>query len=313
MSTISVIIPAYNAEDTILETIKSIQKQTFSDWEIIAVDDGSTDKTLKKLSEIQDQRVKVLSYENGGVAIARNRGISHASGEYIAFMDADDLWTSDKLESQLAALQTNPEAGVAYSWTYYFYDKSNLKKTLFPGESIHFSGDVYSHLLVKNFLASGSNPLIRRKAIESVGEFDPACVPCEDWDFYLRLAAQFFFIVVPKHQIIYRQSANSGSSQVKKLEKANLLTIKKAYQTAPSQLQHLKNKTTAYFYQYCTQQYLKNKTNSIEIVSQARKSLCKAVRLYPPILLENYTRDLIRWLLQRWILAFYLPDLNAKV
>lgn len=313
MSAISVIIPTYNAENTILETIKSIQKQTFSDWEIIVINDGSTDKTLEKLSEIKDQRVKVLSYENSGVAISRNRGISHATGEYLAFIDADDLWTPDKLALQLAALEKNPEAGVAYSWTYYLYDEPNSEKTLFPGESIHFSGDVYPHLLVKNFLANGSNPLIRRNVIDSVGEFDSACVPCEDWDFYLRLAAHCFFVVVPKHQIIYRQSANSGSSQTKKLEKANLLTIDKAYQTAPPELQYLKNETTAFFYQYCTQQHLKNKTNNFEVVSQAGKSLGQAIRLYPPILLESYTQDLIRWLLQRWILAFLAPWLKSDL
>ena len=127
MPTISVIIPIYNAEATILETIESIQQQTFFDWEIVAIDDGSTDGTLELLYSIKDERIKIFSYENSGVAVARNRGIANASGEYIAFLDADDLWTPTKLKSQLAALQNNPKAGVAYSWTYDLYEEGLVR------------------------------------------------------------------------------------------------------------------------------------------------------------------------------------------
>ncbi|MCJ8279468.1 MAG: glycosyltransferase family 2 protein, partial [Rivularia sp. ALOHA_DT_140] len=118
MATISVIIPTYNSQDTILETIESVQNQTFSDFEIVVINDGSTDLTLEILNAIKDERIQIYSYENGGVSLARNRGISHAKGEYIAFMDADDLWTADKLELQLIALQNNSQAALAYSWTY---------------------------------------------------------------------------------------------------------------------------------------------------------------------------------------------------
>ena len=115
MPTISVVIPAYNAEHTILDTIKSVQQQTFSDYEIIVINDGSEDRTLELVEQVEDSRVKVFSYSNGGLSTARNRGIARATGEYITFLDADDLWTPDKLEAQLAALQKHPEAGVAYS------------------------------------------------------------------------------------------------------------------------------------------------------------------------------------------------------
>ncbi|MBW4641978.1 MAG: glycosyltransferase family 2 protein [Goleter apudmare HA4340-LM2] len=301
MPKISVIIPAYNAEHTIVETIQSVQQQTFQDFELIIIDDGSKDRTLELLQTINDERLKFFSYENGGVAKARNRGISHANAEYIAFLDADDLWTPDKLELQLAALQKNPEAGVAYSWTYYLSDSP--KKVLFPGNIVYFYGEVYAQLLVNNFLASGSNPLICRKVIESIGEFDPACTPCEDWDFYLRLATRCFFVVVPKHQILYRQSSNSSSSQIKAVEKAGLLTIQKAYQAAPPKFQYLKPQSLAWFYQYCTQQYLKPDVNNIDAVIQAGTRLWMAIRLHPQILLQDYAQSLIRWLIKKWILT----------
>lgn len=104
MPTISVIVPAYNAENTILETIGSVQQQTFSDFELIVINDGSNDRTLELLNSLTDSRLKIFSYENAGVGVARNRGISHATGKFIAFLDADDLWTPDKLELQLATL-----------------------------------------------------------------------------------------------------------------------------------------------------------------------------------------------------------------
>src|SRR4028118_518511 len=119
MPQISVIIPAYNAERTIRETIESVQQQTFLDLELIVINDGSKDRTVELVQSIKDDRLKIFSYENGGVCVARNRGIDHANGEFIAFLDADDLWTPDKLELQAAALKQHPEAGVAYSWTYF--------------------------------------------------------------------------------------------------------------------------------------------------------------------------------------------------
>ena len=117
MPTVSVVIPAYNPERTILETVESVLHQTFSDFELIVINDGSTDRTLDLLQTVQDSRLKIFSYSNGGLALARNRGISHAQGAYISFIDADDLWTIDKLELQLEALKQHPDMGVAYSWT----------------------------------------------------------------------------------------------------------------------------------------------------------------------------------------------------
>lgn len=301
MPTISVVIPAYNAERTVLETVESLQKQTFSDFEIIVIDDGSTDKTLELLQSVTDERLKIFSYENGGVATARNRGISHTEGEFIAFLDADDLWTSDKLELQLTALQQHPEAGVAYSWNYFFIDG---QEEISPGKPFFFEGNVYSQLLVENFLANGSNPLIRKKIIESVGEFDSTFPHCADWDLYLRLAARCPFVVVPKHQVFYRQSFGSMTSQTSKIdgiEKQVLTMLEKAYRMAPPEYQSLKNQSLAWVYEYCTQQYLQYSTD-LGGVNKAGQKLWKAIRLHPQILLEDYAQGLIRWFIKKSVL-----------
>ncbi|HEY9888470.1 MAG TPA: glycosyltransferase family A protein, partial [Candidatus Obscuribacterales bacterium] len=119
MPKISVIVPTYNAENTIEETIQSVLQQTFTDFELLVINDGSTDKTLEVLANIQDSRLQVLTFPNGGVVESRNRGIQNASGEYLSFLDADDLWQKDKLAEQLSALEANPAAAIAYSWNDY--------------------------------------------------------------------------------------------------------------------------------------------------------------------------------------------------
>ena len=298
MATISVIIPAYNAERTILETITSVQQQTFSDFEIIVINDGSTDRTLELLNSVEDPRLKIFSYSNGGLPVARNRGISHATGEFIAFLDADDLWTPDKLELQLAALQQHPEAGVAYSWTYFMEEKEGSLS--FKGcEPVFFEGNVYANLLVGDFIYNGSNTLIRKQAIESTGEFDPTLKSCEDWDYWLRLAARWHFVVVRKHQILYRRSSGVMSSKVEVMKQACLIVLEKAYRAAPPELQYLKNQTFTSFHKFCADLYLKHSTD-MSGVKEAGQHLWMAIRLQPQTLInKRFQKLVLKFLLLR--------------
>lgn len=296
MPTISVVIPAYNAEQTILETLDSVFQQTFTDFEVIVIDDGSTDQTVALLKEIQDPRLQVFSYHNGGLPTARNRGIACASGDYIAFLDADDLWTVDKLELQLAALQADSAAGVAYSWT---CNMSQSGEAFYPGHSVNYSGNVYAQLLLGNFLASGSNCLIRRDAITSVGEFDPSLKSYEDWDYWLRLAARWTFVVVPKYQILYRQSPGAMSSKIEVMEHYGSIVIERAFRLAPLELQPLKKQSLAVNYQYLAGLCLAY-VDQPERVKKAGEKLWQAIYSFPPILLEKTTqRYLLKWLLLR--------------
>ena len=302
MSKISVIIPAYNAEHTIEETIKSVLEQTFPDFEIIVIDDGSSDRTLNVVREIVDPRIKCFSYTNGGSSVARNRGISHATGEFIAFLDADDLWTPDKLELQLEALQKNPEAGVAYSWTYFLYEDEHRS---YADTSNLYEDNVYAELLIKNFLHNGSNPLIRRQAIDTIGLFKASLIFCEDWDFYIRLASIYPFVLIQKPQVIYRQSIGTKSSKIKQVEEAILTVTDIAFEAAPSKYKRLKYKSLAWSYKYLAQQYLRyqNKPSTLKL---AVNNLLKAVFLQPSILLEEYTQGLIRKLIKQ-SMRLYTP------
>jgi glycosyltransferase involved in cell wall biosynthesis len=293
MPTVSVIVPAYNVENTIVETIHSIQAQTFSDFELIVINDGSTDNTVEVVSQIQEPRLKIFSYENGGLPVARNRGIQRATGEFITFIDADDLWKPDKLERQLNALREHPEAGVAYSWTAFIDENSNF---LFAWKPLYFEGDVYPQLLVRNFISSGSNIMVRRQFIEAAGEFDPSLKSVEDWDYYLRLAALCPFALVPDYQILYRRSSQSMTSKVEVMEQANLIVIERAFQSAPSELQYLKRRSLANAYRYLAKQCLASVLDK-KGVKKATQKLKQAIRFSPRILSSQETQRLILKLL----------------
>ena len=299
MPKISVIIPAYNAEATILETLQSLRQQTFTDFEIIVINDGSSDRTLDVLGSIDDQRLKIFSDQNGGLSVARNRGIARAEGEFIAFLDADDLWSADKLERQLAALQQHPQAGVAYSWTSFIDEQGQF---LYVQPPVYFEGNVYPQLLLENFLACGSVPLIRRQAIESVGGFVPGLASSEDWEYWLRLARQWSFVLVPQHQVFYRQRLGSLSSKIDKREEVNLMIVEQAFQAAPTELQKLKNQSLSNVYEHTARLYLERQFDALGI-RKAGQKLKKAIQLYPQTLLKSKTQRL----LGKWLLARSLP------
>jgi glycosyltransferase involved in cell wall biosynthesis len=275
MPSISVIIPAYNAQNTIVETISSVLNQTFTDLEIIVIDDGSTDKTCEYVQAIDDKRIKLFAYENGGVAKARNRGISHVQGEYIAFLDHDDLWTPDKLEAQITALSKSLDAGVAYSWTVSMYSEEEPVRYR-QLDKVYFEGNVYAQLLLSNFIASGSNILVRTKAVKSIGDFDPTPISNEDLDFYIRLATKWNFVLIPKYQIIYRTTSISMSSNVPRLEAGGKILADKVFESASEDLKQLKNRFLFNHYIYCAKLYIKGYINSIE--SQSLTNLKNAYR-----------------------------------
>lgn len=305
MPTVSVIIPAYNAENTILETIESIREQTFKDLEIIVIDDGSKDKTLDIVGAIDDPRIKFFAYPNGGVSVARNRGIERSTGDFLSFIDNDDLWTPDKLELQLAALLNNTDVDAVYSWTVNMTD---------DGQSISFAtaaeptveGDIYPDLLLGHFISNGSNILVRRKVVDTIGGFEPNWV-CSDWDFCLRTAAKFRFAVVPKPQILYRQVFGSMSSKVKNMEQEGLKVLDRAYASAPAELQKRKSTSLAFLYRYCAGLCLVRNMDA-DALQYAQEKLWQAVKLYPAIIRESYFRNLVIKLLIKRL----LPDKTAE-
>lgn len=264
---ISVIIPVYNGEKTIEETIASLLQQTYDPWELIVINDGSSDRTLETLQNILTQHPKIrgqiFSYPQTGVSVSRNRGAAHAQGEFLAFLDADDLWTPDKLARQLeviqtpislqssplAPLSTPPPTAVAYSWTDYISESGEF---LYPGSHSNYQGDVYGQLLLGNFLENGSNALIHRTAFHELGGFDESLVGGEEWDLFLRLAQQYPFVVVPQVQVFYRLGNQSSSASLDRQAAECLRVIDRAFQAAPPHFQPLKSQSLGNLYRYLT-------------------------------------------------------------
>jgi len=301
MELISVVLPVFNGEETIKETVNSVLNQTFRNWELIVINDGSQDATLEIVSSIKDERIKVFSYPNKGQPASRNRGIARAKGEYISFIDADDLWTADKLEAQYQALRDNPQAAVAYSWTDWIDESGQL---LSCGSYISENGDVFAQLLLQDFIANGSNPLIRRQALLNVGNFDESLSNAHDWDMWLRLAAHYPFVVVPSAQILYRKSTSSMSANVWGMEASSLRVIEKALAQAPESIQQLKRSILANRYKYLTYKAVEWPLERKRGLA-AMKFLVTSIQ-YDPVMLRRF--KLISILLFKIAVAVGLPD-----
>lgn len=246
---ISVVVPMYNAEQTIGQTVASALSQTYPAVEVIVVDDGSSDASLEVARRFEGERVRVYSYANGGPAACRNRGIGHAVGSLVAFLDADDHWSADKLAAQKAAMDGEAGFAAAYSWTTYVDEGGHV---LHGGLRARASGNVYRQMLLTNLLESGSNLLVRRSALTECGLFDesPLLRGAEDHDLNIRLARLFDFACVPRHHVFYRQTSGSVSGNLQRQERACLAMIGKAFSTAPSSLQYLRARSEARLLRY---------------------------------------------------------------
>lgn len=214
---ISVVIPTYNRGPKIAATLESVFAQTLAPLEIIVIDDGSTDGTADWIEAHYGDKIRVVRQANGGVARARNRGLNEARGEFIAYLDHDDRWLPQKLEQQLAALHNNSQAGVAYClWQEIDDNEQQMGRAgvLQPDEWNRLpQGDVFALMMHRNIILSMSIPLVRTALLREVGGFDPALVPCDDWDVWIKLARRGEFVAVAQTLVVYVRHSNQQSSQ----------------------------------------------------------------------------------------------------
>ncbi|HKY41605.1 MAG TPA: glycosyltransferase family A protein [Pyrinomonadaceae bacterium] len=191
---VSVIMPAYNAEKYIADSIQSVLDQTYSNWELVVVDDGSTDKTadITKQFLARDSRIKYVFQENGRLGKARNTGVENSTGSLIAFLDSDDLWLPEKLQRQVQAL-VEEGADIVYSNGFIFYDPGPASG---PTEFSVVSGRVEGSKMFDSLLLENNIPvlsvLLRSEVFQNVGPFEES-LPyhgCEDYDLWLKVAAR---------------------------------------------------------------------------------------------------------------------------
>ena len=244
---ISCLMAAHNASGTIAAAVQSVLEQTRSDLELIVVDDGSTDDTAERVAAIADPRIALLHQSRRGPSAARNHALAHARGEYVAVIDADDVWLPQKLELQVQALARRADAALAYGWTDFVGEDL---QPLHPDGRATVEGQVLAHLLRLNFICCGSNTLIRRAAMVEVGGFDEALEGAEDWELHTRLAARHAFVAVPQVVVRYRRSSHSLSSRFWLMERNFQTAARKIFATVPPELRPLLRFAKASFYRY---------------------------------------------------------------
>jgi glycosyltransferase involved in cell wall biosynthesis len=250
---------AHNAAGTIAASVESVLRQTRSDLELIVVDDGSTDETGEVLAGIGDARVVVLRQPQRGPSAARNLALAHARGEFVAPIDADDIWLPRKLELQIQALDRRADAALAYGWTD-FVDED--LRPLHGDDRVTFEGHVQEALLRKNFICCGSNTLMRRAAVADAGGFDETLEAAEDWELHTRLAARHAFAAVPEVVVWYRRSPRSLSSQFWLMERNYLTASRKVFAAAPAAARPLEGQAKAAFYRYLLMRAAQSRSTS---------------------------------------------------
>ena len=222
MKNVSVIIPTYNYGRYLGEAIDSALGQTLPPLEVIVVDDGSTDDTPQVLASYGD-RIRVVRQKNSGVAVARNSGIAAARGDYVAFLDADDVWLPRKLELQLALF--DGAVGLVHCGVE-FGTKVQLPR---------INGDVADALLLLQpdvIHGPGSTVVVPTRVAQEIGGFDPTLPASEDWDFIYRVATRHRAAGVPEPLVRYRKHGSGRHDDIARMERGMLLAFEKAFATA---------------------------------------------------------------------------------
>lgn len=225
---VSVVITAYNRAEYLEEAVRSVMRQTFQDFEIIVVDDGSTDNTRELISKLANPKIRYIYQSNQGTGAARNTGLRHSRGRFIAILDADDVWLPEKLEMQIKAFKDNPKAGLVYTNMYFFGAmEPDTPETFF--DLLQWPpprGDVLENMVVRSF-GHPSTQLIRKEVFDVTGPFDEKLPYCDDYDMLIRTAAYFEFDVINVPLVKYRIHPGQISRNAEHVLQDHLTVFKK--------------------------------------------------------------------------------------
>lgn len=298
MPKVSVIIPSYNSEKVVPLTIASALEQTFTDMEVIVVDDGSTDGTRQALARFGN-RIRYIYQENKKHSGARNTGIKAAQGEYLAFLDSDDLWLPQKIERQVEILNQHPDVVLVCCVAEYIDQLGNPARS--SGISIERHAGVdeepstwTSRLFLGDAVpGGGSSAMVRRSALIQAGMFDEGLDYAEDWDTWMRLSFLGKFVLIPDHLILFRVS---GWERILRREASNELIsrpirlIEKAsalWNGDPKELEELRARGNATLWQRAALASFQ-----LGLVDQGREQFSRMLSIYPSWKTEQSCLDL---------------------
>lgn len=294
MPAISVVVPLYQSERTIAETMRSILAQTFADFEVIVVNDASSDGGPAIVESFGDPRVRIVAQENRGLAGARNSGIRNATAPYIAFIDADDLWHPEKLEWHKRHLDANPAVGVSFSHSRLIGEASEpLGLVQSPRQDTFTASDIFC----RNPVGNGSSPVIRRTALDAIAFhdaalgrtcwFDESFRQSEDIECWTRIAATtpWQFRCVERPLTDYRITGAGLSANIEKQLATWRRFRAKVADYAPSLERHSGNRAEAYQLRYLARRAVRSADRRA-----ALGLMVQAIRLHPALLTEEPTR-----------------------
>ena len=269
MPTVSVITATYNHAHVLARSIQSVLNQTYEDFELIIVDDGSTDDTEKIVKNLSNEKVKYIKHQkNQGAAVARNIGIRLAKGDYIAILDADDEWMPEILEKQMKVYYTAPmEVGVVYT-RYTKYD--SLGNYIPPLKMAKKEGDLFKQLLDELHVQWQSS-LIKRECFNKVGLISENMLYARDWEFFLRISQHYQFLYIDEPLAIIHEQPEGRLSKQERL----IVDIQRILKMYFSQIKQDSRMLAKYYFEVA---YL---SCSVGKIGQGRCYYLKSLKAYP--------------------------------
>jgi len=225
-SLVSIIIPAYNKAELTVKAVKSVLDQTYSNVELIVVDDGSTDNTKEKMFKFGNQ-IQYIHKDNGGCCSARNKGIELAKGDYFAFLDCDDTYEPDKIKMCVQFLQNNKEYGAVHTAANFIDEKGNTLR-IYSHLRSQKTGWISNVLILKNYICN-STPVMRRECINKVGNFDESIFTPADWDLMIRISEKYRVGYIDEPLTRYLVSGNYVFEHLGMSLKEELQVLKKTF------------------------------------------------------------------------------------
>ncbi len=315
MKKVSVIIPVYGVEKYISATVQSVLEQTYKDFELLIVDDGSPDRSREICQQLTDSRIKIISQENRGVSAARNTGIRHAQGDYLAFLDGDDLWLPQKLEKHVEHLENSPSVGVSFSQSAFI---DELGQPLGIYQTSKLNGITPPFILCRNPIGNGSTPVIRREVFEAIRfednfngtvedcYFDQRLHNIEDIECWLRIAIQTDWQIegIPEALTLYRLTTGGASTNLMKQFESLEKVLEKTRSYAPELVSQWGNAAKAYQLRFLARRAVRMKAASagIELGHRALSTHWRIVLEEPRRTLLTLAAAYSLWLLPR---SFY--------
>lgn len=285
MPQVSVIVPVYQVEAYIAATIESVLKQTFTDFELLIIDDGGQDRSIEICRSFTDPRIKIISQANRGLAGARNGGIRQAQGEYLAFLDGDDLWLPEKLARHVAHLDANQDVGISFSYSA-FIDQDGQPLGIY--QTPQLTNIDPAHVICRNPISNGSTPVIRRQVLSDIGfsvtiggeietwYFDETFRQSEDIECWLRIALTTAWEIAGVGEVLTLYRVNTGglSANIENQLAAWERVISKTRSYAPDFIAKWESLARAYQLRYLARRAVRMRAGNtaVDLMNRALQS-----------------------------------------